>query len=356
MRIFTLLPVLFSSLFCLGQTYSPNPLKPPISALPYADPESVNMKADTLAKLVQLIKSTPPNDFRGIVIIKDNKLVTEEYFNTYWRETIHDIRSAGKGITALLLGIAIDRGLVKSVDQSIYEFFPRAKRGTDIHISHLLAMSSGLDADDTDETSVGATSNWLTKDDWINFALSLPMVSKPGERYVYNDVCPMLIGAIIEETSEKRLADFANEYLFSPLDIREFYWYTAPNGRTGPMGNLYLSTLDLARIGQLFLNEGHWQGNRIISSVRIKEIAETKINISDSDPFATSYGHFWFKTAKEVNGRAVDCIYTSGNGGNLLFIVPDENLVVSLTSSAYGQGYGAQRSHNIFEYVLRSLK
>ena len=355
MRIVSLLPILFIQLVCFGQMQSPDPLKPPLHAFPRADPESVNMKSDTLSKLIRLIRTTPPNDFRGIVIIKDKKLVVEEYFNTYWRETIHDIRSAGKGITSLLLGIAIDQGVIKSIDQSIYEFFPNAQRRADIRISHLLAMSSGLDADDTDENSPGASTRWLTKDDWVNFALSLPMKSTPGEKYVYNDVCPMLIGAIIEETSGKRLDDFANENLFAPLDIREFYWYSAANGRTGPMGNLYLSTLDLAKIGQLILNEGEWNGQRLISSTRIDEITNARFDISNKDPFADAYGHFWFKATKRINGRSFDCIYASGNGGNLLFVVPDENLVVSLTSSAYGQGYGAQRSHNIFEYVLRSL-
>ena len=354
MRTIITLFLLLTTVSGFAQQQAAQPLKPSIRALPVGDPKYVNMSADTLSKLIQLIRTTPPNDFRGIVIIKGNELILEEYFNTYWRETIHDIRSAGKGITALLLGIAIDRGLVQNIDQSIYDFFPLAQRRADITIRHLLAMSSGMDADD-DEASAGATSNWLTSEDWVSFALSLPMKFPPGEKYVYNDVCPMLVGAIIEETSGKKLADFAYENLFSPLGIREFYWYTAKNGRTGPMGNLYLTTLDFAKMGQLVLNKGEWDGKKVISSERIDEIISARFDISNEDPFATSYGHFWFKTTKQVNGRAFDCIYASGNGGNLLFVVPDENLVVSLTSSADGQGYGAQRSHNIFEYVLKSL-
>jgi CubicO group peptidase (beta-lactamase class C family) len=216
-------------------------------------------------------------------------------------------------------------------------------------------MSSGLSADDNDSNSPGGTQNWLTKDNWVNFALSLPMIFTPGQKYVYNDVCPMLVGAIIEEASGKKLSDFAKENLFSPLDIREFYWYTAPNGRTGPMGNLYLSALDFAKIGQLVINKGQWQGKKIISSGWISEIYNTRFDISKDDPFAGSYGHFWFATTKEVHGKKYECIYASGNGGNLLFIVPGENLVVSLTSSAYGRGYGHQRSHNIFGFVLGSL-
>lgn len=353
---------LLTSTACIGQGDLIDNLKQPIPHLPEADLASVKMNQDTIAKMIQLINSTPPNDFRGLVVIKDNKLVVEEYFNTYWRETIHDIRSAGKSITALLLGIAIDKGLVKSTEQSIYDFFPSSKftqpkkdGHQDIKIKHLLAMSSGLSADDNDDNSPGGTGNWLTNDNWVNFAISLPMIFTPGERYVYNDVCPMLVGAIIEEASGKKLSDFAKENLFSPLGIREFYWYTAPNGRTGPMGNLYISTLDFAKLGQLVLNKGEWQGKKIISSTWISEIFKTRSDISKDDPFAKSYGYFWFATTKVVNGKTFECIYASGNGGNLLFIVPSENLVVSLMSSAYGQGYGHRRSRNIFDYVLKSL-
>lgn len=347
---------------CVGQGNLADPLKPPVLALPGADLASVKMSQDTITRLIQLINTTPPNDFRGMVVIKDNKLVVEEYFNTYWRETIHDIRSAGKSVTSLLLGIAIEKGLVKDTEQSIYDFFPGPEfiqpakdEHRDIKIKHLLMMSSGLNADDNDEHSPGNSSNWLTKEDWVDFAISLPMIFTPGERYVYNDVCPMLIGAIIEEASGKKLSDFANENLFSPLGIREVYWYTAANGRTGPMGNLYISTLDFAKIGQLLINKGVWEGKTIVSPTWINEISKKRFDISKEDPFADAYGYFWFFTTKEVNGKKYDCMYASGNGGNLLFIVPGENLVVSLTSSAYGQGYGHQRSHNIFTYLLNSM-
>jgi CubicO group peptidase (beta-lactamase class C family) len=338
------------------------PLIPTIPDLPVTSPVSVRMSQDTISNLISLIKTTPRPDFRGLIVIKDNKLVVEEYFNTYWRETIHDIRSSGKAVTALLLGIAIDKGLVKSPEQSIYDFFPKGKfvepasdTHRDIRIKHLLTMSSGLAADDSNPNSPGNTARWLTKDNWVNFAIELPMIFKPGEKYVYNDVCPMLIGAIIEEASGKTLADFAAENLFKPLNIREVYWYTAPNGRTGPMGNLYLSALDFAKIGLLVLNKGRWNGKTVISNAWINSIFTTRTDISSIDPFFNNYGHFWFGGAKTINNKTYNYFCASGNGGNLLFVVPSENLVVCLTSSAYGQGYGHPRSIKIFELVLGAL-
>lgn len=354
-----LLFLLITTSCCVAQN-RPDPLQPPIPMLPKAGLSSVGMRPDTIARLIDLIRSTPPRDFRALVVIKDNKLVVEEYFNTYWRETIHDIRSAGKGITALLLGIAIDEGLVKSTEQSIYDFFPAKKFETpdaahkNIRIRHLLNMSSGLYVDDNDDNAPGNTVNWLLKDNWVNFATSVPMAFTPGEKYVYADICPMLIGAIIEQTSGKKLSDFAKQNLFEPLGIREFYWYTAPNASTGPMGNLYLSAVDFAKIGQVVAGKGEWQGKRIVSASWIKEISAVNFDISNEGPFAQGYGTFWFKSTKKVNGKRYECLFASGNGGNLLFVVPSENLVVSLLSSAYGGGH--KRSHNIFEAVLRALE
>lgn len=351
---------LLISLSSIGQKNSVEKLKQPIPGFSNIDLKSAGMSQDTIENLIHLIKTTPPNDFRGIVVFKNNKLVVEEYFHTYWRETIHDIRSAGKSVTSLLLGIAIDKGLIKDTGQSIYDFFPGtkflspAKDGhLDIRIKHLLTMSSGLDADDNNAQSPGNTENWLTKDNWVNFAIALPMIFKPGQKYTYNDVCPMLIGAIIEEASKKKLSDFAKENLFTPLGIREFYWYTAQNGRTGPMGNLYISTLDFAKIGQLVLNKGSWQGNQIISSSWINEISKKRFDISANDPFASGYGYFWFIGNRSVSNKKYDYFYASGNGGNLLFIIPSENMVICLTSSAYGNGH--YRSFKIFEYILKSM-
>ena len=348
-----------SSVICMAQDAT-DKLKRPMPDLPTANLESVSIDKDTIARVIHLINTNPPNDFRGLVVIKDNRLVVEEYFNTYWRETIHDVRSAGKSVTSLLLGIAIDKGLVRNTEQSVCDFFPSpkfAKPKTEKHksikIKHLLAMSSGLSADDDDSNSPGGTGNWLTQDHWVDFAMSLPMIFEPGKKFVYNDICPMLVGAIIEETSGKKLADFAEENLFRPLAIKEHYWYTAPNGSTAPMGNLYLSTVDFAKIGLLVLNKGTWQGKRIVSAAWINEMSRSQLSLENG--FANAYGYFWWRTTKNIHGKSYDCLFASGNGGNVLFVVPGKNLVVALTSSAYGQGYGHHRSRNIFEYVLKSL-
>lgn len=106
-----------------GQKKPADPLKPVISNLPAANPSEVGMRMDTISHLLELIRQTNHPDFRGLIVFKNNKLVVEEYFNTFWRATIEDIRSAGKSITGILAGIAIDQGLITSVDQRLDAFF-----------------------------------------------------------------------------------------------------------------------------------------------------------------------------------------------------------------------------------------
>ncbi|MEL7219683.1 MAG: serine hydrolase, partial [Bacteroidota bacterium] len=178
-----------------------------------------------------------------------------------------------------------------------------------------------------------------------------------GERFVYADINAVLIGAIIEELSGKSLRDYAQEKLFDPLDITEVYWYTNAANQTGGAGNLYLSTLDFAKFGTLLLNEGKWGEEQIVDADYINQILERKMfNITDWFYLADQYGMFWYKTQGTFNGKKLDYLFASGNGGNQLIVVPEENVVVALTASAYGQRYGHSRTYEVVKKVLNALE
>lgn len=348
--------LLLISFTLLGQD---NPLQPPLAELPAAAPETVGLDGDAIQASLRLLNDGASTDFRGVVVIKDGKLVVEEYFNTFWRANIHDIRSAGKSVTAVLMGIAIQQRLIKSVEEPVYSFFSQEKYGyevteahRDIKIKHLLTMSSGLDADTDNWESPGNAGQWIAREDWLPYLLNLPMAFNSGERWVYNDASAVLTGAIIEEVSGMNLAEFAENYLFGPLGIKEYYWYSNANGRTGGAGNLYISALDFAKIGLLLVNEGTWQGERLLSEAYIAELSTEHIY----DPNNGSYGYLWYIDEANINGKTYPFFYASGNGGNRLFVVPEQQLVVSVISSAYGYRYGHRRAGNIFGTVLRALQ
>ncbi|MEL7149064.1 MAG: serine hydrolase, partial [Bacteroidota bacterium] len=201
-----------------------------VPGLPPLSPEKAGFNAQELGYVVSNIWTMPPGDFRGLVVIKDHQLVLEEHFHTFWRISIHDIRSAGKSVTALLLGIALKGGLIDNVDQTVYQLLPKEKYPTlhndykNIKISHLLNMMSGLDADTDNTETPGHAVHWGALNEWKRYILGIAATSKPGKKWVYADINPLVIAAIIEEKSGMSLRDYAKEKLFDPLGISQYYW------------------------------------------------------------------------------------------------------------------------------------
>ena len=228
------------------------------------------------------------------------------------------------------------------------------KRTGMINADISVILSSGLDADKDDPQTIGHAVNWMSKGDWKEYLLHVPLKSQPGKSWVYADINAVLIGLAIEEASGMSLRDYAREKLFDPLGIEQVYWYTNAANQTGAAGNLYLTTLDFAKLGLLVVNEGNWDGIQFIDSNYIKELVEHKK--FDLSPFADSYGMLWYKSSRTINGENMDYLFASGNGGNHLIVVPDEEMVVALTSSAYGPGYGQGRSLTILSMILSSLE
>lgn len=353
--------LLFLSLFCLSIYVSGQ--RPAIPNLPFASLEEAGFNRDSIEALIPILDNFQERDFRGLVVIKDHKVVIEWYYNTFHRNSILDIRSAGKSITALLLGVAIKEGLVQNLEQDVYSFFSKEKYPSmhedyqKVKLKHLLDMSSGLDADSDDYQTPGHAGRWISNDEWVEYLLSIPLANKPGEKWVYADINAVLIGAIIEEKSGMSLKDFAKQKVFDPLGIREFYWYTNPSNQTGGAGNLYLSTLDFAKLGVLVANQGKWADQQIIPADYIKQLIKRKaFDLSDWWSLTDSYGMLWYKAQRTFNDKKIEYLFASGNGGNQLVVVPEENMVIALTSTAYGQRYGHARAYDILRRILDALE
>jgi len=330
------------------------------SELPPMSLAAAGFNQDSIDNLINRIYATHYKDFRGMVVLKDNQLVIEEYFNTFWRISILDIRSAGKSITALLLGIAMQEGLIESLDKSVYSLFSPEKNPSinedykKITLNHLLDMSSGLDADSDDPETPGQAGNWMSKDDWKSYLLNIPLVSKPGKRWVYADIHAVLIGLAIEEASGMSLRDYAQQKLFDPLGIKQVYWYTNAAKQTGGAGNLYLSTYDFAKLGLMLTNEGKWAGKQLIAPSYIQELIQRQ-NF-DLSPIADTYGMLWYKETDTVGDQEIDFVYASGNGGNYLIVLPDHDMVIALTSSAYGPIHGHGRARAILRKLFEAME
>lgn len=336
---------------------------PPIPNLPKITPEEAGFNRDSINALDDFISNFDQNDFRGMVVIKDHQIAIEYFYTNTERADINDVRSAGKSFTAILLGIAMDEGLIENLDQDVYSFFSKDKYPElnedlkQVTIRHLLGMSSGLDADSDDGRTPGHAGQWMYKDDWVSYILSISQKKEPGKQWVYADINSALVGAIIEETSGMSLNDFAKERVFKPLGIKKYYWYTNESNQTVASGTLHLSTLDFAKLGVLVANKGKWGDTQIVSAEYIEIlIADKSHDISEVWSLFDSYGMFWYKNKAMIKGKEVDFLWASGNGGNHLVVVPSENMVIALTSTAYGQRYAQTRSRAILMKLFGALE
>lgn len=357
MRIFVLFICLF---FFINSAFAQNA---PIPNLPLANQKEAGFNVDLLNLLEERIANTEHRDFTGLVVIKDNELVIEWYYNTFWRNQILDIRSAGKSITSLLLGVAMEEGLIQNLDQDVYSLFSKKKYPSihedyrKIKIKHLLDMSSGLDADTDNSQTPGHAVHWAGKDEWIEYILSIPLSNKPGKNWVYADINAVLIGAIIEEKSGKSLKEFAKEKVFDPLGISQFYWYTNAANQTLGSGTLYISTLDFAKLGVLVANQGKWGDQQIVHQDYIRKLIDRKVfDLTDYWDLTDSYGMLWYKKKRIVKGKEYDYLWASGRGGNQLIVIPEENMVIALTSTAYGPRYGHSRANAILIDLLKAYE
>jgi CubicO group peptidase (beta-lactamase class C family) len=327
--------------------------KGPISWSP-AEASKSGIDLGALKAIYTDMDRDPYRDLKGIVIVRDGRLVSEHYFNGDSVDTLHDIRSATKSLTSLLMGIAIQKGLVHSIDDSIALYLPGLpKDGKEkITIEDLLTMRSGLDAYDDDPSSPGNENTLDGSSDWIRTVYAIPLKLTPGAKYVYCSLNAFLTGAIIENVSHMPLDQFAKANLFAPLKIENYSWRHVPVDRVTGQGNLSITARDEAAVGELMLDDGVVHGRRILNHGWIAHSLGRHVAISDSDPYADFYGYMWYTKAETVGSHKIEVHFASGNGGNKIYIVPSLQMVVAITSSAYNQHYGQRRSQDILLRVL----
>jgi CubicO group peptidase (beta-lactamase class C family) len=295
-------------------------------------------------------------DLQGAVVMREGRIVAERYYNGATADSLNDIRSAGKSITALVVGIAIDLGKIQDVDDPVARYWPEAAGSAfgDVPLRDLLTMRSGLDAFDDNPDSPGNEDRMDEAADPIALMLSLPRADPPGTRYNYNSATAYLAGVVVAKATGGSMADFARSNLFAPLGITRWQWAPDASGYTKGQGNLALTTRGLATIGEMVRDDGCHQGRRIVSAAWLRAALAHRIDIADVDPYAEGYGYFWYAKTQQVDGRPVAVSFASGNGGNKIYIVPSRHLVVAITSRAYGRSHGQRRSERILMSVLEA--
>jgi CubicO group peptidase (beta-lactamase class C family) len=201
------------------------------------------------------------------------------------------------------------------------------ERWKDLKIEHLLTMKSGIPPIE----SGGIVLKMILSDgDWVKFILDLPLECEPGEKFVYNSANTHLLSAIITNAAGMSTLDFAKEFLFAPLGIKEVYWEKDSKGINFGGGNLFMSQYDLAKIGYLFLNNGVWDNKMIVS----KQWVEQSLKSYHEWIYGFNYGYLWYlKNEKnEKTGEAYITYSASGAGGQKIYVIPELDILLIVTS------------------------
>lgn len=295
-------------------------------------------------------------DLKAVVVLRDGRLAAQRYYHGHDARTPHDIRSAGKSVTALLAGIAVDSGRLR-FDRPAGSCLPaRGAALAGVRVGDLLSMRSGLDADDEDAQSPGNEDRLDAAADPVAFALSVPRREPPATRYAYNSLTAYLAGLCVETAMRQPLDAFARERLFAPLGIADWRWQRDAGGHAKGQGNLSLRAGDFARIGQMALDDGRWQGRAIVRAATVRAILAPRVRIGDVDPYADAYGYLWYRKTQRIGAQPIEVVFASGNGGNKLYLVPSLRMVVAIQSGAYGRGYGQRRSQDILRALLAAAQ
>ena len=309
-----------------------------------------------IEELNQKIAKQTYRSVTSIVAIKEGKILIEEYFNGTNRNTLHDTRSVGKSFASTLLGIAIKDQFIKSETQTLQEFYNLksfqnySPSKDNITLKSLLTMSSSFEGSDINSDSPGNEENMYPTNNWVDFTLSLPIDKAKliNKRWDYFTAGCIVLGDIIHKSVPNGLEKYADKKLFKPLDITAYKWQFTPQEVANTAGSLQLSSLDYAKFGQLYKNQGTWNGKQILSKEWIAKSLSHQMAISE-DEF---YGYlFWNKTYK-VNGKNYEVYYSSGNGGNRIFIFKDQPIVIVITSTAYNMPYGENQVEKIMQQHL----
>jgi CubicO group peptidase (beta-lactamase class C family) len=325
--------------------------------------------ADRLAAL------SDPN-VHAVLVARGGRLVFERYFSgadeipgrlygsrvenvSFDADTLHNLKSASKSVASLAVGIAIDRGLIPSVNEPIFSFFPelsdlRSPEKDRIQLMHALTMSMGLQwveatpatGDDNDEVRMHRAS------DPCRYVLGLPVTTPGGQEFFYNTGALTLVSAIVRKATGRPLDEFARETLFEPLGITKVEW-TRVKGDADAGGGLRLRPRDMAKIGQLVLAGGRWNDRQIVSKAWIETSTAPKLKATDNQ----SYGYLWWLGRSRFNKGEVHWVGALGRGGQAIRIVPELDLVVVVTAGYY-QDYSAQAfkaQYGVFRDVLRAI-
>jgi CubicO group peptidase (beta-lactamase class C family) len=338
------------------------------------------MDPGPLLDLLDLISNTDNHMIHSLLIVKDQKLVFEEYWpgvdlepgtlspvaRNFDRTTLHYVASVSKSITSALVGIALDQGLIGSVEDSLFSFFPeysdlKREDNGQITLEHLLSFSSGYDWNEHvygfDDPRDSHYQMFNTPDP-MGFLLGRSVVSDPGSEFLYNSGDTNILGEIVRRASSSQtLVEFAHRNLFQPLGIEAYDWLRLPlaDEVTFASGGASLRPRDMAKLGALYLNGGVWNGEGIVSAEWVD--ASTGLTTPLVGDYRTlyGYGYNWWLGRSRYRDRKVQYFRASGWGGQNVYVFPELELIIVFTAGGFYDTRPLDVNDIIEHYIFEAI-
>ena len=314
-------------------------------------PEEQGMDSTILAEMMQFIEDSGA-PIHGLVVTRNGYIMEEEYWSYYTETSTHHIFSCTKSFTSTLIGIAIKEGFIDNVSQKVLDFFPDMtienmdSRKGNMTIEHVLTMTTGLDWNEHNTTYDNPDNMYnqmFGSPNPIQFFLNLPIVYDPGTHWVYTTGASHLLSAIVQEATNMTTREFADLYLFDPLNMTVGGWNVDTQGINNGGTQLYVTPRTMAKLGLLYLNNGTWNGTEILTEEYVTQASSFQVTIYTN----LAYGYqWWIDTANDV-------FSARGSEGQYIFVAPEFNIVVAITQHA--DEAGEDIHEDILEFLANSI-
>lgn len=334
-----------------------------------ADLESEGLDRDKLSDLINQIKKGKYDDIHSLLIVRNGKLLLEEYFwangkisgpyiNKVFRERLQNQASVTKSVNSALVSLAIKQGFILDTKFPVKEFFPEH---TDIftggkeriQLYDLLTMSAGLQWNEL-EISYNNTGNDVNKmersDDLIKYCLNKPLESKPGLVFNYSSGISLMLGEIVHRATGIETDKFAEINLFKQLGILDYSWNRRKNNLLATGGGLALRARDMAKFGLLYLNNGNWNGKQILPESYVQRSTQAQIKTRSG-----WYGFQWWIRSFNMGNREILAYYANGRAGQFIFVFPEIKMIIVSTAQNYEGGYHQEFYKMLHKEILPAV-
>jgi len=319
------------------------------------DLEGTGLDAGLLATMMHRIVAGDYPNVHSVLIIKNNKLVFEEYFYDYTRDSLQEMRSASKSVISALAGIAIHQGKIRSVHETLPELLPEyhfdhpSPLKDQITLQDMLDNQSGVNYDESWDKSMGNENDMNFSNDWVKYTFDLPMIDTPGVKGRYNSGNPITVGWIVEKYTGMSLYRFAARYLFGPIGVTDFQWNFKPDASNAAnYCQVKLTPRDMAKFGLLYLNNGVWQKKQVVPAGWVEESTARHSTVEN-----VAYGYLWWLKYLDAGNVRYNSFAAQGNGGQKIYVFRELQLVVVTTGGNYNTQSPADEL--IKTYILPSF-